>query len=288
MSVAAVVATYNRKELLRICLQALMNQTRAPEETIVVDGPSTDGTDLMVKSEFPHITYLRLDENIGGSGNFHEGMKLAYEKGYDWIWVMDDDAMPAKNSLEKLMDALPILGSSAEKICLCSQIITDNSTASEEVAVCPVKKATFVGFAINRNLVDLVGLPRRDFFIYYDDVEYCLRILRAGGEIFSVLGSVIYHKDWLSQPMVGRMILITTVKTPKIPNWKFYYLSRNAILKSHSINEKIIGVLSSSKLCLKIIITQPRATNLVLLGIYHGLLGISGKIIDPMKNKGSD
>lgn len=89
MKVAAVVVTYNRKELLRECLQALLNQTRPLDEIIVVDNASTDGTDQMIPEEFPQITHVRLPENIGGAGGFHEGMKLAYEKGHDWIWVMD-------------------------------------------------------------------------------------------------------------------------------------------------------------------------------------------------------
>jgi GT2 family glycosyltransferase len=79
MKIAAVIATYNRKKLLRECLQALLSQTRQLDEIIVVDGNSTDGTNLMMESEFPHVTYIRLNKNIGASGHFHEGMKLAYK-----------------------------------------------------------------------------------------------------------------------------------------------------------------------------------------------------------------
>lgn len=87
VKVAAVVVTYNRKELLRECLNALLNQTRPLDEIIVIDNASTDGTQEMIAKEFPYITYVLMSENIGGAGGFHEGMKLAYEKGYDWIWV---------------------------------------------------------------------------------------------------------------------------------------------------------------------------------------------------------
>jgi rhamnopyranosyl-N-acetylglucosaminyl-diphospho-decaprenol beta-1,3/1,4-galactofuranosyltransferase len=284
MTIAAVVATYNRKDLLRICLQALMTQTRPLDEVIVVDGPSTDGTDLMVKSEFPHVTYVGLKENIGGSGNFHEGMKIAYENGYDWIWVMDDDAVPASDSLEKLMEALSILNDKSEKICLWNQIISDNiSDIPGKIVVLPVQSATFVGFAINRNLVQVVGFPRRDFFIYFDDLEYCSRINRVGGSIFKILGSVVYHKDWLNQPMEERKVLFITIRNPQIPYWKFYYLARNAILSSYGYKAKIKGISYASILCIKVIIIQPKATGLVALGIIHGLLGISGAVIEPQK-----
>jgi len=46
--------------------------------------------------------YVKLSENIGSAGGFGEGLKLAYEKGHDWIWVMDDDAVPMADALEKL------------------------------------------------------------------------------------------------------------------------------------------------------------------------------------------
>jgi len=101
--VAAVVVTYNRKDLLIQCIEALLNQTRPPDEIIVVDNSSTDGTYQIIPHRFPHVTYVRLPENIGGSGGFHEGMKLAHEKGYDCIWVMDDDATPEVNALKYLI-----------------------------------------------------------------------------------------------------------------------------------------------------------------------------------------
>ena len=47
---------------------------------------------------------IRMNKNIGGSGGFHEGIKKAYEKGYDWIWIMDDDAEPEKTALEEMME----------------------------------------------------------------------------------------------------------------------------------------------------------------------------------------
>lgn len=84
--VCAVIATYNRKELLRECLQSVLSQTRLPDHILVVDNASTDGTQEMLKEESPQVEVLRLPENQGGAGGFHEGMKRAYEEGFDWLW----------------------------------------------------------------------------------------------------------------------------------------------------------------------------------------------------------
>lgn len=101
--VCAVVVTYNRKELLRKCLAALKSQTRKPDHILVVDNASTDGTPEMLKEEFPQVEVLRLPENQGSAGGFHEGMNRAYEEGWDWIWIMDDDALPEPTALERLL-----------------------------------------------------------------------------------------------------------------------------------------------------------------------------------------
>src|SRR5262245_34479345 len=94
--ICAVVVTFNRKPLLAKCLLSLERQSRRPDAILVVDNRSTDGTAAMLAEQFGHLSYLRLEANTGGAGGFHEGMKWAYERGFDWLWVMDDDveAMP--------------------------------------------------------------------------------------------------------------------------------------------------------------------------------------------------
>src|SRR5215469_4660419 len=101
--VCAVVATHNRKNLLEECLTGLLRQSHALDHILVVDTASTDGTLDMVARKFPHIEPVRLEENVGGAGGFHTGVKHAYEAGYDWIWVMDDDVEPLPGTLDVML-----------------------------------------------------------------------------------------------------------------------------------------------------------------------------------------
>jgi GT2 family glycosyltransferase len=93
--VCAVVVTYNRRDLLRECLVSLQAQTHVPDTILVVNNASTDGTAQMLSAEFAQLEVLTLAENVGGAGGFHAGMKWAYEQGYDWLWLMDDDGRAA-------------------------------------------------------------------------------------------------------------------------------------------------------------------------------------------------
>jgi len=131
-TVCAVVVTYNRKNLLLECLDAIRKQTRPVGAIYIIDNASTDGTPEVLKdngyiSELPvsnlsepyeiehHINnlvngnpikifYVRMHRNTGSAGGFYEGVKRGYEGGYDWLWLMDDDGLPEKDCL---MNQLP-------------------------------------------------------------------------------------------------------------------------------------------------------------------------------------
>ena len=127
-SVLAVVVTYNRKNLLLECLSGLARQSRPIDGLVLVDNASNDGTpallfeqgliDRLPEDLSPAIQefrtrpklldglptlVLRMNENTGGSGGFHEGLKRAYLEGADWIWLMDDDIEPDARCLEGLL-----------------------------------------------------------------------------------------------------------------------------------------------------------------------------------------
>jgi GT2 family glycosyltransferase len=253
MKIAAVIATYNRKELLRECLQALLNQTRPPNEIIVIDGNSSDGTDLMMKIEFPQITYIRLKENMGASGHFYEGIKLAYRKGYDWIWVMDDDAEPKTDTLKKLIkwsnlkDAIVlapvVINESMEiqKVHRGNISFDDNAifsliqkplTEEKYYSNVPVEITftSFVGPLISRKAILKAGLPRKEFFIYNDDVEYSMRLIKVG-KIYLIPTAYILHKvKTRSNNLVEKKFFRKKIYfVPYYKLWRSYYGTRNII-----------------------------------------------------------
>lgn len=252
--VAAVVVTFNRKALLLECLNALLKQTYPVDRIYLVDNASTDGTpDALAEAGFighAKIEYVRLPENSGGAGGFYEGMRLARQGAFDWVWVMDDDAEPMPDALSVLLLSNPPreLGHYS---ALCGvkigldglpqyvhrgrfdpgvgpvPLVTTEATTEQTISY-----ASFVGLLINTKAVDKVGYPLPEFFIWFDDVEYCQRLNRVG-PIYYNPKSVILHKDNVLMAKEARGGLWARIrnykKTPISIQWKMLCGFRNYV-----------------------------------------------------------
>jgi rhamnopyranosyl-N-acetylglucosaminyl-diphospho-decaprenol beta-1,3/1,4-galactofuranosyltransferase len=187
--VAAVIVTYNRKQLLCECLDALLVQTSPVSRIVLVDNASTDGTAGLLAArgylDNGIVDYIQMPVNGGGAGGFNEGVKRAYEQGYDWLWLMDDDVEPVPDALRTML--------SYSKVSQCIQAckafkdgeseawerwasIDDSGrrTASNEQNADYIVAQTgcFEGMLIRREIVAKIGLPDKRFFIGGDDVAY--------------------------------------------------------------------------------------------------------------------
>lgn len=187
--ICAVVVTYNRKAYLEKCLRALENQTRPLDAILVVDNCSTDGTDVMLDEQFRCLSCLRLETNSGGAGGFHEGMKWAFELGFDWLWVMDDDIEALPDALANLLEfkevsdfihprrlshsgqPFPWEGVLDPTSLHKKQFPTDVSFESGRAWI-PVNYGCFEGALIHRRIVEQIGFPDKRFFVQGDDEIY--------------------------------------------------------------------------------------------------------------------
>lgn len=114
ITVATIIVTYNRKDLLLKCIDAVCSQSRQPDVIYIIDNHSTDGTSLLLKDKVIandrqmykgiKLKYVQLPVNGGGSMGFYEGLKRAHTEGsYDYYWVMDDDGEPHCDCLKELL-----------------------------------------------------------------------------------------------------------------------------------------------------------------------------------------
>lgn len=204
--VVAVVVTYNRKELLKECINSLENQTYKTLRILVVDNASTDGTEEFVRSlNNPQIIYKNTGANLGGAGGFQFGIKKGTELNPDYLWLMDDDSIPTPNALEKLMEEANQIG---EFGFLASKVLwKDNSMCNMNIPKVTLNRklkdfnggpkkiimGTFVSFFVPVKIIKEVGLPIKEFFIWADDFEYSRRISRKYPSYF-IPKSIVIHK----------------------------------------------------------------------------------------------
>lgn len=259
-TIAVVVVTYNRKKLLIECLDAILAGTRLPDKIILVDNGSIDNTPEFLKEEGylknSPIDYIRLPENTGGAGGFYAGVKYGYEAGYDWLWLMDDDAAPEADALEKLSKYLyePDVSALANlKLDLAGEIlhphlgffnrqnnqndfdfdieihkkVEENLIKSHRVL--EIAFSSFVGLMVSKKAIEKVGFPDRKFFIRGDDLEYCLRLSTAG-KILLITNSIILHKEASDRTEVLKSFFGKTSYRNKYSRiWLTYFETRNAI-----------------------------------------------------------
>jgi rhamnopyranosyl-N-acetylglucosaminyl-diphospho-decaprenol beta-1,3/1,4-galactofuranosyltransferase len=209
--VACAVVTRDRRELLRECLSAIAAQTVQVASVVVVDNASSDGTPEMVRSEFPDATLVALSENVGGAGGFHAAIERAHASDPDWVWVMDDDTIARPDTLERLLAAPWREAGLREPALLASRVDWsdgaphpmntpilrrrdgDGLVAAAGAGLLPLRATTFVSLLVSGRAIDRHGLPRREFFLQADDVEFTARILRAGTG-YLVPDSVVEHR----------------------------------------------------------------------------------------------
>ena len=242
LNIAAVIVTFNRIECLKKSLELYVNQSYKPQRIIVVDNCSTDGTvdylkgwEMIDHKIAKKVIYL--ESNQGGSGGFYAGLKDAMEyDDVDWIWVADDDAFPALDAFEK---AKEFIDNNQELIkyssAICGVCGFENHVSPIQRSVLkktifgiqefPIKEEyykgkdcfkidlySFVGTIMKKENLIQAGLPRKDFFIYQDDLEHSVRMGKTG-DIYCVTSIKIEHKD--------------NVASKNETSWRDYYASRN-------------------------------------------------------------
>ena len=207
LTVAAIVVTYNRRELLAECIDALSAQTYTNLKIYVIDNASTDGTREYIKKYIDNgfIIYINTGKNLGGAGGFNYGIKAAGNEEYDFLWIMDDDTVPNADALEKLVDAYKInkeigyLSSKAlwkdESLCVMNKQrdLSLHTIKDFSENVIPSAAATFVSLFVPLSVVKDVGLPIKDFFIWGDDLEYTRRI-SLKYKCYVITNSIVIHK----------------------------------------------------------------------------------------------
>lgn len=257
-NIVAIIVTFNRRQLLPECLTAVEQQVFKPAVVYVVDNASTDGTDKWIhengydalKSGI-EFRYIRLAENSGGSGGFYLGIKTAYEApdNFDAFWVMDDDGVPNFNQLHHLLQYLPKYDYLSPLVVAKENtgiISFDKNQSVQEY----IQKASdglifgvafpFNGILYSRRLVEKVGFPIKDMFIWGDEVNYHQRCINADFNPVVVIDAIHIHpadRQPRKEIFGSRGIIVPA------EDWKLYCYARNRMynLRTTATTRHLLG-----------------------------------------------
>lgn len=205
--IGVVIVTYNRLEKLRKALICFDEQTAKMQYVCVVDNASNDGTsDFLKKWKLEDNGYnkivISMEQNTGGSGGFYKGIQSAVNLDAEWIWVSDDDAFPERDAIEKALSFINKIKDKNNISAICGSVLNNGTydlmhrriirkefyRIKQEV--CPPPRYTrecfelnafsYVGAILNKDKVVAVGLPQKDYFIWFDDTEHSLRLSKVG------------------------------------------------------------------------------------------------------------
>ena len=217
MKIAVGIVTFNRLEKLKKAVSSYFNQTVKPSYIFIFDNGSTDGTrqylnELQLTAKQFNLVVFLSDRNLGGAGGFSNLIKQSFSYDYDWIWLSDDDAYPEPNCLELIANSLFLDDPSVGAIC--SSVIDKTGISYNHrrriragffgISEKPVKPIcyqksyfnfdlySFVGTCLKKEAIVQCGLPREDFFIWFDDSEHSLRI-RKKYNIICLPNVSVYH-----------------------------------------------------------------------------------------------
>ena len=256
----AVVVTYNRCGLLQKNIMALKSQTHPLDTILIINNGSTDGTKEWLDTQ-EGITVIT-QKNIGGSGGFWRGIKEAYLMGADYIWCMDDDVHPFADCLEKLLEVMPDEGGivAPKRLWDGKSVVCDgeclhfnfsnplkalkNDSTLESINKAPekleVEAISFEGPLISRNVVEQIGFPEKDLFIFWDDTEYSYRAFRNGFKVLYASKALLYKENLMSKgiKMESR-------------SWKYPYMIRNEVFFIQKYSPFAFGKIKELMLYLK-------------------------------------
>lgn len=199
--VSVVIATWNRRHDLRETLVQYSQQTYRHTELIVVDNHSTDGTIAMMRTEFPSVRLITLQENTGVKA-YNIGMRTALG---ELIVVSDNDSYLEARGIEKMVQKFST-GDQRLAVVACEVIyLPDNVVYNwyqnqiDRKNVRPDGYPTHLfigaGAAIKSAVLAEVGYYPEEYFLFMNEVDLSTRIIAAGYEVRYFPDIVTYHRS---------------------------------------------------------------------------------------------
>lgn len=212
LTTSAVIVTFNGWPLLRPCLDSLSRQERPPDEVVVVDNGSTDGTAELVRDAFPAVRLVELPSNVGFAAGANRGIERA---AGDVLVLLNNDVIAEPAVIAELAAPLecdaalgviggtmvfanePSIVASAGIEVFANGLILDRALGTERASLTSsveVFGASAGAAAYRRAALDDVGGFAEPFFMYLEDGDLAWRLQLRGWTARHAPGAVVRHR----------------------------------------------------------------------------------------------
>ena len=285
MKILITIVTYNRCSTLEKSIISHQNDGIELKDILVVDNNSSDGTLEMLANDFPDVNLVKNEDNIGSAGGFAVCMEYGVLKGYDYVWLYNDDSRPLSGANDLMRQTLNDLKSPKLGMVKMGMLKDGKSEASywknkrvtkwvpQSNLPFETSLITFDGCVISTKLIKECGTCNPQFFMGIYEFDFCLRASEKNYKIYTLPAGLI---DDEKKGSAGGT-----------PYWRSYYVTRNHLYlmrKRKKTSEifsfikleinKILGVLLKGN-------DKKRKLKYKLFGIRDGFKGKMGKTVLP-------
>lgn len=255
-----IVLNNNRRDDTLACLHSLCQSDYKNKQVILLDNMSTDDSIEIVEKTHPDVQIIRLHENLGYAGNNNLGIRAALDQGAEWILVLNDDTVLDPACLSLLIEAgerdeqigilgpmvyhfdephiIQSAGGTLGKYWLSTHLGKDEPDRGQFEAVHEVEWISGCAILVRRELIERIGMLDANYFLYWEETEWCIRATRAGWRIFHVPQAKLWHKgvqrDYQPKPYVtyyvtrNRFFTLTRYQAP----WSVRLIAFIQVLKT--------------------------------------------------------
>jgi GT2 family glycosyltransferase len=214
--ISTIVVNWNLKEVTARCLEAL-ERSETPCRTIIVDNGSEDGSAAYLRERFPEVQVIGLSANVGFSGACNIAIRQALlEDSCEYIFLLNNDATVEKNALRKLVqtaEAHPkagilgpkiyyqneggkiwYAGARRRRVVLAAKVIGRDEMDRGQFDLPRAVDYVFgAGMFVRREVFEDTGVFDERFFLYLEDLDFCLRAGKAGYSLLYVPEAELEH-----------------------------------------------------------------------------------------------
>lgn len=234
-----VILNFNSFLDTKECLQSLKSIDYDNYEIMIVDNCSDDNSVKRLKIEFPEYKILKSDKNHGYANGNNIGIQYAIDNGNDYVCVLNSDVVVEKDFLSKIISAMvsndevgiagpcickysdrSIIQAMGANINLYTGLTQGRHKGAKYSEIKPENtEVAYLGgacFVAKREVFNRIGLIPENYFLFFEETEFCLKATRAGYKLLCVYESRIYHKG--------------SSTIAKYSGLSYYFLNRNRVV----------------------------------------------------------